>query len=67
VSDAIRCQLACSIASPTKQWNIISRICYKQMDDVTTMATPHLLMKLNKQNMAKTAFKFPLSDTCGSV
>jgi hypothetical protein len=31
------------------------------------MATPHLLMKLDKQNMAKTSFKLPASDSCGDV
>jgi hypothetical protein len=31
------------------------------------MATPHLLMKLVKQNMAKTTFKLPTSDSCGDV
>jgi hypothetical protein len=30
-----------------------------------TMATPHLLIKLNKQNMAKTSFKFAASESCG--
>jgi hypothetical protein len=37
------------------------------MDNATTMATPHLLMKLDKQNMAKTSFKLPASDLCGDV
>jgi hypothetical protein len=31
VRDVIRCQLAYSIASPTEQWNWVSRIYYKQM------------------------------------
>jgi hypothetical protein len=31
------------------------------------MATPHLLMKLDKQNMAKTSFKLATSDSCGDV
>jgi aldehyde:ferredoxin oxidoreductase len=29
------------------------------------MATPHLLMKLHKQNMAKTPFKLAASEPCG--
>jgi hypothetical protein len=33
------------------------------MDTAATMATPHLLMKLDKQNMAKTSFKLPASDS----
>jgi hypothetical protein len=37
------------------------------MDNTTTMATPHLLTKLDKQNMAKTSFKLPASDSCGDV
>jgi hypothetical protein len=37
------------------------------MDNATTMATPHLLMKLDKQNMTKTSFKLPTSDSCGDV
>jgi hypothetical protein len=37
------------------------------MDNATTMATPHLLMKLDKQNMAKTSLKLPASDSCGDV
>jgi hypothetical protein len=37
------------------------------MNNATTMATPHLLMKLVKQNMAKTSFKLPASDSCGEV
>jgi hypothetical protein len=37
------------------------------MDNATTMAMPHLLMKLNKQNMAKTSFKLPASDLCGDI
>jgi hypothetical protein len=31
------------------------------------MATPHLLMTLDKQNMAKTSFKLPASDSCADV
>jgi hypothetical protein len=31
VRDVISCQLVYSITSPTKQWNWINRICYKQM------------------------------------
>jgi hypothetical protein len=65
--DVISCLLAYSIASPAKQWNLISRICYKQMDNATNMATPHLLMKLDKQNMAKTSFKLAASVACGDV
>jgi hypothetical protein len=37
------------------------------MDNVTAMATPHLLMKLDKQNLANTLFKLPASDSCGDV
>jgi hypothetical protein len=37
------------------------------MDNAATMATPHLLMKLDTQNMAKTSFKLPASDSCGDV
>jgi hypothetical protein len=37
------------------------------MDNATTMATPQFLMKLNKQNMAKTPLKLPASDSCGDV
>jgi hypothetical protein len=37
------------------------------MDNATTMATPHLVMKLGKQNMAKTSFKLAASDSCGDV
>jgi hypothetical protein len=37
------------------------------MDNATTMATLHFLMKLDKQNMAKTSFKLPASDSCGDV
>jgi hypothetical protein len=33
----------------------------------TTMAMPHLLMKLDKQNIAKTSFKLAASDSCGDV
>jgi hypothetical protein len=29
------------------------------------MATPQLLMKLDKQNTAKTSFKLAASDSCG--
>jgi hypothetical protein len=31
------------------------------------MATPHLLMKLDKQNMAKTSFKLAASELCGDI
>jgi exonuclease III len=31
------------------------------------MATPHLLMRLDKQNMTKTSFKLAASDSCGEV
>jgi hypothetical protein len=37
------------------------------MDNATIMPTPLLLMKLDKQNMAKTSFKLPASDSCGDV
>jgi hypothetical protein len=37
------------------------------MDNTTTMATPLLLMKLDKQNMAKISFKLPASDSYGDV
>jgi hypothetical protein len=37
------------------------------MDNATTMATSHLLMKLVKQNMAKMPFKLPASDSCGAI
>jgi hypothetical protein len=33
----------------------------------TTLATPHLLVKLDKQNMAKTSFKLAASESCGDV
>jgi hypothetical protein len=33
----------------------------------TTMAKPHLLMKMDKQNMAKTSFKLAASESCGDV
>jgi hypothetical protein len=36
------------------------------MDNATTVAMPHL-MKLDKQNMAKTSFKLPASDLCSRV
>jgi hypothetical protein len=31
------------------------------------MATPHLLIKLDKQNMANTSFKLAASESCGDV
>jgi hypothetical protein len=31
------------------------------------MATPHLLMKLDKQNMVKTSFKLAASVSCGDI
>jgi hypothetical protein len=31
------------------------------------MAMPHLLMKLDKQNMAKTSFKLAASESCQDV
>jgi hypothetical protein len=37
------------------------------MDNATTMATPHLLMKLDKQNMTKTSFNLPAPDSCANV
>jgi hypothetical protein len=38
-----------------------------EKSNATAMATPHLLIKLDKQNMAKTSFKLPASETCGDV
>jgi exonuclease III len=38
-----------------------------EKSNATTMATPLLLMKLDEQNMAKTSFKLPASDSCGDV
>jgi hypothetical protein len=40
-------------------------ICEK--NNATTMAVPHLLMKLDEQNVAKTSFNLPASDSCGDV
>jgi hypothetical protein len=37
------------------------------MDNSTNIATPHLLMKLDKQEMAKTSFKLHPSDSCGDI
>jgi hypothetical protein len=37
------------------------------MDNATTMATPHLLMKLDKQNITKMSFKLPASDLCEDI
>jgi hypothetical protein len=37
-----------------------------QKNDATTMATPHL-MKLDKQNMAKTSFKLAASESCRDI
>jgi hypothetical protein len=37
------------------------------MDNATTMAQPHLLMKLDKQKMGKTSFKLAASESCGDV
>jgi hypothetical protein len=37
------------------------------MDNATTVAMSHLLMKLDRQNMAKTWFQLPASDSCGDV
>jgi hypothetical protein len=37
------------------------------MNNAATMAAPYLLMKRDKQNMAKTLFKLPASDLCGDV
>jgi hypothetical protein len=37
------------------------------MDNATTMATPLFLMKLDKENMAKTSFKLSASDSSGEV
>jgi exonuclease III len=38
-----------------------------EKNNATTMATPHLLMKLDKQNTANTSFKLAASDSCGDV
>jgi hypothetical protein len=38
-----------------------------EKNKASTMATPHLLMKLDKPNMAKTSFKLPASESCGDV
>jgi hypothetical protein len=35
------------------------------MDNATITAKPHLFMKLDKPNMAKTSFKLPTSDSRG--
>jgi hypothetical protein len=40
---------------------------YTKKDNTTTTGTPHLLMKLDKLNMAKTLFKLPTSDSCGDI
>jgi hypothetical protein len=37
------------------------------MDNITTMTMPHLLMKLVKQNIAKTSLKLPASDSSGDI
>jgi hypothetical protein len=37
------------------------------MYNATTMATPLFLMKLDEQNVGKTSFKLPASDSCGEV
>jgi hypothetical protein len=37
------------------------------MDKATTMAMPHLLMKMDKQNITKTPFKLPALDSCRDV
>jgi hypothetical protein len=37
------------------------------MDNATNMVTPHFLMKLDKQDMAKMSFKLHASDSCGDV
>jgi hypothetical protein len=37
------------------------------MHNATNMATPHLLMKVDEQNMSRTSFKLPASDSCGDV
>jgi hypothetical protein len=38
-----------------------------EINYASTMAKPHFLMKLDKQNMAKTSFKLPASESCGDV
>jgi hypothetical protein len=35
--------------------------------NATTMTTPHLLMKLYKQTMAKTSFKLSASESCRDI
>jgi hypothetical protein len=43
------------------------RVAIYEKNNATTTATPHLLMKLDKRNMAKTSFKLPASESCGDV
>jgi hypothetical protein len=38
-----------------------------EKNNTTTITTPHLLMQLDKQNMAKTSFKLAASGSCGDV
>jgi hypothetical protein len=38
-----------------------------EKNNATTMAMPHLLMKLDKQNTAMKSFKLAASDSCGDV
>jgi hypothetical protein len=39
----------------------------KWIINAISVAMPHLLMNLDKQNMVKTSFKLPASDSCGDV
>jgi hypothetical protein len=38
-----------------------------EKNNATALATPHLLMKLDKQNMAKMSFKLGASESCGDI
>jgi hypothetical protein len=38
-----------------------------EKNNSTTMATPHLHLKLDKQNTAKTSFEIAASKSCGDV
>jgi hypothetical protein len=37
------------------------------MDNASTMAMPHFLMELDEQNLSRTSFQLPASDSCGDV
>jgi hypothetical protein len=50
-----------SYGTKTNTWKSL------QVKTTTTMATPHLIMKLYKQNMAKTSIKLAASELCGDV